>query len=428
MTGFSARLATVIAGLATAVALLAGAASASATTTIEGNGSTLQAFAQLKVFTPPFNAKGEGEVKYHESGSGPGLESWGVGGHAAEFNTYEYAGTDQPPNATQKSEIEKAAGGATVLSIPTLQAAVSLIIHVPTGCTSVQSKAKKNTTRLALNDATVEGIFKHSITKWSQIKDDGDTLLPLGCEGTSEITRVVRLEGSGTTAIFKKWMFQVNQAPVDGTKTWNNLAEEDKNLLWPEESEKLVKGKGNPGVVAGVEANAGSIGYANLANAYEAKFNGTGVESWAVVENKAGKKPKYASPEKPGRKEKVEGKKILAEGTSNCEGTVYVNGVGAKFPPKTTEEAWNEVSSTTEETNYPICGFTYDLSLHGFTSIEPKLQPTKEQVELVKKYFAFMVEDGATLLPGSDYLALPENAEEEKSVFKIAKKGVEKIS
>jgi len=166
-----------------------------------------------------------------------------------------------------------------------------------------------------------------------------------------------------------------------------------------------------------------------LANAYEGGFGSTGVMSWAVVENKAGKKPTYKSPEKPGPKKKIDKKKVVTEGESNCASTSYVNGLGEKFPPKSTEEAWNEVSAATSEPNYPICGFTYDLSLKGFSSIEPSLRPTTEQVELVKKYFTFMVTEGPKLLVnGTDYLALPENVSEEKNVLSIAKKGTEKIS
>jgi ABC-type phosphate transport system substrate-binding protein len=434
MTGLSARrLVTALAATsASALAfMLPGAATASAEVQIKGQGSTLQEFAQNETFIPRFNAKHEGEVlKYTGTGSGAGLEAWGNGGHKAEFNTWEYVGTDQPPNASQKTAIEKAAGGATVLSIPTLQAAVALIIHLPSGCTSVHSRAKKETGRLALNDATVEGIFKHTITKWSEIKDEGDELLPAGCEGTAAITRVVRKEGSGTTAIMKKFLYQINDEKVDGEKTWNNLAEENKNLNWPAETENLVRGEGSPGIVTTVAAEAGSIGYVNLANAYQGAFGKTGgVDGWAVVENKAGKKPTYANPEKPGGKIAKSHPKAYKEGTSNCAGTIYVNGVGAAFPPKTTEEAWNEVSSTTTEPNYPICGFTYDLSLKGFSSIEPSLQPTEEQVNVIKKYFTFMINEGAALFhENTDYEGLPTNSNPEKSVFAIAKAGVEKIA
>ena len=250
MTGQSARrIATALAvSSASALALLSGAASASATTKIKGTGSTFQSFAQKKVFIPAFEAANPGdEVEYVETGSGPGLESWGNGGHAKEFGTYQYVGTDQPPNPTQKATIEAAAGGAKLLSIPTLQGAIAIIYNLPPGCSSASSSAKKETGRLALSQPEVEEIFSRKITKWSQLVNHGDSFTPSGCEGSAPITRVVRLEGSGTTATFKKWLYQINPNPVDGSKTWNNLAEENKNLSWPEEGVELRKRQRQPG-------------------------------------------------------------------------------------------------------------------------------------------------------------------------------------
>ena len=230
MTGFSARrlASACVVSAASVVALVAPGAANAAPAPIKGQGSTLQELAQQNVFIPGFNAKSAkeaakgkplGEVtEYHGTGSGAGLEAWGNNGHAAEYNTWQYVGTDQPPNPTQKKAIETAAGGAIVLSIPTLQAATAIIVHLPAGCTSATSKNSKAPDRLMINNVTLEGIFAHTITKWSEIKDDGDKLLPEGCEGSTPITRVVRIEGSGTTAITKKYLYQINQAAVDGVE------------------------------------------------------------------------------------------------------------------------------------------------------------------------------------------------------------------
>jgi len=434
MTGLSARrLASAVAVSAvSAVAFALPAASASASTSIRGQGSTLQELAQNNVFIPGFNAKEATGLKdtvevYSGTGSGAGLEAWGNNGHPAEYNTWEYVGTDQPPNPTQKTAIETKAGGATVLSIPTLQAAVAIIIQLPEGCTSADSSDTKAPHRLVLNNVTLEGIFAHKITKWSQIKEGGDKLLPLGCEAAhEEITRVVREEGSGTTAILKKYLYQINSGAVDGVKTWNNLAEENKNLSWPEEGVNLVRGKGSGGVVTKVTETDGSIGYVNLANAYS-KFHGEGgTLFWAWVQKNgiATTKPSYENPEKP----KVV-KKVAQEGTSNCAGDIYVNGVGAKFPPKKTSEAWNEVSSSPKNKKYSLCGFTYDLSLNGFTKIEPALQPTGEQITEVKNYFAYMLGEGGAQFATNqqDYEGLPTNSNPEKNVKKIAEEGQAEI-
>lgn len=399
---------------------------------VRGEGSTLQELAQQKLFIPKFNEKGEGKVtEYRGVGSGPGLEAWGNNARdAGEFYSWQYIGTDQPPNPTQKAAIESAAGGAKLLTIPTSQAAVAIILHLPSGCTGVASSAKKQTGRLALDDATLEGIFRHTITKWSELTEEGDELLPSGCAGTSPITRVVRKEGAGTTAILKKWLYQLNIADIDGSKTWDTLAEELKNINWPAETENLVRGAGDQGVVSAVSATAGSIGYVNLANAYQGGFSKEGgIDSWAVIQNQAGKKFTYADPETPGKKVTVEGRKEATEGASNCAANQYVNGVATKFPPKSTEEAWNEVSTIPSEPGYPICGLSYDLSLRGFSLIPTLEHPTEPEVNLLRKYFTFMIDQGSSILKeGTDYASLPENAEEQKSVYLIAKKGAEQIS
>ena len=456
MTGFSARrLATMIA--VCSASLLAfmsiGAAGASATTTIKGQGSTLQEIAQNQIFIPNFNSTHVGQIEtYTGTGSGAGLEAFGNGSHACEEQIWEYVGTDQPPNAMQKKAIEEKCpatlgSGPTVLSIPTLQAAVAIVYHLPPNCTSVSSKAKKQTSHLALNGKTVEEIFAGGApegtghkTKWNELTDEGDALHGAGCETTHEIVRVVREEGSGTTAITKKWLNQINpttewkvpgfKAPEKEFQTWNELAENNKNLNWPNETAtNIVRGHNTSGVLAKVEATPGSIGYANLANAYEeGAFKNGGDLGWAVIENKAGKKPTYANPELPGAKIAKSKPKKYKEGLSNCANEIYVNGVGAHFPPESTEDAWNEVTATPSEPNYPICGFTYDLSLKCFSQLESAHRPTPAQVSLVEEYFKYMVKEGPTLIKsGSDYLSLPTNAEPKKNVRKIAEEGTEKI-
>jgi ABC-type phosphate transport system substrate-binding protein len=418
-------------------------ASAEETNKIKGQGSTLQEVAQHEVFIPGFNKLGEGEVtEYKGTGSGPGLEAWGANGHAPEFSTWDYVGTDQPPNTAQKAEIEKAAGGATVLSIPTLQAAVAIVMHLPKGCTAAKSKNKTSAHRLVLNNKTLEGVFRHTITKWSELKDDGDALTCASKEDEeAPIIRVVRLEGSGTTAITKKYLNQINkETAVDGELTWNDLAEENPNTKWPAEGEDLVRGKGSGGIVSTTADTYGSIGYVNLANAYASTcFRGPSCEVeiekgvkttlkggeggetfWAFVQNNGlAAKGTYQNPEKV-----VEGK----EGPSNCEGVEYVNGVGKTFPPKSTTEAWNEVTAKTKEKKYTLCGFTYDLSLVGFSKIPPAVQPGKEEVETIKSYFKFMVTTGAKELATFGYLELPTNKNAKKSVKKLAEEGAAKIS
>ena len=226
MSSFSARrFVTACAISAAAVAALAAPGAASANgpcegTEITGQGSSLQKLAQVNVWGPAFNTKCFGKAshvhEYNASGSGAGIKSWGASGGAANFEAKNaYVGTDQPPNALQKEEIEKSDtkkevnAHSTLLSIPVLQAAVPITVHLPAGCTAENEFGTK---RLDLKHATVESIFEGKIVEWKQIKDFGDKYLGAGCsiikpKAKVLFTRVVREDGSGTTATFKKWMY-----------------------------------------------------------------------------------------------------------------------------------------------------------------------------------------------------------------------------
>ncbi len=415
---------------------------------IKGQGSTLQELAQQNIFMPGFDAKAHtevGEVSEYQGTGSAGMAAWGLFSRSeAHFSAWQYVGTDQPPSPSQRKSMEEAAGGATLLTIPTLQAAVAIVIHLPKGCTAATSDNKKSSGRLVLDNLTLERIFRGTITKWSEITDDGDALTcETEAERESPITRVVSSEGSGTAAILKKYLYEVSEGEeVDGTATWETLAEEGVNTRWPHEETDLVRGKGENGIIAKVAGTYGAIGYANLANAYASTcFRGASCETeivsekvkatvtggeggeafWAFVQNNgiSTGKPKYEDPEKAGK----DGK----EGTANCKDDEYINLASVRFPP-TTEEAWNEVSTTAKEKDYSLCALSYDLSLNGFRLVPALIQPDEQEVALVKEYVTYMVEDGAKLLGDeTDYESLPTNSDPEASVLESAKRGAAKI-
>ena len=98
---------------------------------------------------------------------------------------------------------------------------------------------------------------------------------------------------------------------------------------------------------------------------------------------------------------------MSAEGNSNCEKVKYTNGKGKKFPPKHTTEAWNEVTTETKQTNYPLCGLTYDLLMHEYS----KSGESEGQAQTVRDYFNFVFGEepggGQALILNKDYLPLP---------------------
>jgi ABC-type phosphate transport system substrate-binding protein len=444
MTGLNVRgLAAALGATAiSAVAFIApGTASAACTgVSIKGNGSSLQAAAQQKYWSPAFNVKCEGtgheQVEYESTSSGKGLASWWVGHSSEKYKGFgannAFVGTDQPPNETQEKEInEKSVEPANkILSIPVLQAAVALPIHLPEGCTATSGKKGKGPKRLVLSDADLQAIFAHAITKWSQLPAFNDNaLVGASCDKEAPIIRVVRKEGSGTTAILKKFLFEINKSPVDGSESWNELAEKNENLNWPDETEGLVKAEKGSGIASTVASTAGSIGYANLnevrANTAFTPAGGGGEGGsifWPELQNKG---KKYQDPSTDGESNTA--------ASANCAAEAYVSlnktGKQGKFPPESTEDVWNEVTaSTVQKKSYSLCGFTYDVSLTDFAGFSESGSVTsKEEVETLKNYLSYVLTTGQGALSGNDFLALP-SGKKGGNVLKIAQEGVAKIA
>jgi ABC-type phosphate transport system substrate-binding protein len=409
---------------------------------IEGKGASLQKLAQQKVWTPAFKAganplacsgtQGTKEIRtvgYNSVGSGKFLESWGQETKTEAINfgpKNAYGGTDEPPSPAQKKEIETQAGGGTVLTIPVMQAAVTVSVHLPANCTVTGGPAGG---RLALKLITLEHIFRGVATQWKEVLN-GAKLTGTGCEtkGTTHITRVVREDGSGTTSLFKKFLNVVFGKEIEPGQTWKTLAEKAHNTTWPNEgADPVERGNGNGGVATKIETTAGSIGYVNLADARANKSftkptGGSGMARfWVKIENGKGT---YADPSTNEDGETA--------ANANCLGTLYINGK-KKFPPPTVTENWNEVSASKSQKNYPICGFTYDLSLTKFSAVKGSLEaPTEKSVRTAFDYLNFVLAGGAEggqtqIGENKDYLGLPESEEASKNVLKIARDGVKKI-
>ncbi len=210
---------------------------------ITGQGANVAKIAQQTVWDPAFNTsaskaacngtqgnKGKPVVAYTTSSAATGLESWGANKHVGTnfSSTNAFIGASEPPNATQKEEIESfqtTPFSQALESIPTFQTAIAVIVNLPANCVAT---SKKDKGRLELNNVTLEGIFRGTITKWSQINEDGDALSGAGCNAESAIIPVVRLDGAGTTHIFKKYLGLISNATFQDEKeanqTWNGTS------------------------------------------------------------------------------------------------------------------------------------------------------------------------------------------------------------
>jgi ABC-type phosphate transport system substrate-binding protein len=426
-----------IAAAVSSVALATlGAAGASAATqcsgaSITGQGAAVMKIAEQNVWGPGFHTStnaaacsgtqgggGEPTVAYTSSSSGVGLESWGVNKGVASFApTNAFIGTEEPPNPTDKTEIEanettKVAN--SLQTIPVAQESIVVIVHLPTGCTATNT-VKKNPFpgRLVLGNATLQGIFLGTINTWGQIKDGGDELSPESCDA-DPITRVVRLDSAGSTHILKKYLDLINSTAFETesatTESWGELAEGTGNTVWPKAEISVVRPSktGDSAEVAKVAETPGSIGYAGLADARaNAAFipasGGSGTSTfWTPIENNgtAVAKPKYADPSTNGEE--------AATANANCFDTKYTNGSGTKFPPKLTSDTWNTVTTATKEKNYPLCGITYELALSDYQAYPSGTEP---EAITVNNYLLFELNTetggGQALILGHDYEPLP---------------------
>jgi ABC-type phosphate transport system substrate-binding protein len=447
---FARRLvpACVLSAVGVAALAVPGAASAAPGTQCSGSnitaqGSSLQKDAQINVWTKQFNLAekskvacaggskqgtgGKPTVTYSSTGSGAGLEAWGVGGASPNYAANAFVGTDEPPNATQIAEIEAHETTLipqTVMSIPVVQESVALIIHLPEGCVA-ETKYKKEK-RLVLNNVTLEKIYRGTLKNWSEVTDDGDKIT--GCT-PGAITPVARFDQSGTTHIFKRYLHLINASNFTDEKSnstdWNTVSEGSLNTDWPQAA-NVVKpaAKGGGEMLAKVLATPGAIGYVNIAEArLNAKFvppaGGAGTNTfWAPLQNNGVEttgKLKYADPSSNGESATLD--------EANCKNIEYTNGV-EPFPPASVQEPWNEVTTRTIQKKYPLCGLTYDLA---FTSFGAYTGTTLGEATTVHDYLTYVVDSkgsgGQKVIANHDYLALPKG-----KVLEEAQKGAAKIA
>ncbi len=445
------RLVTALAGSVALIAALATPGVASASTQcsggpVTGQGANALKVAEVSVWGPGFNlgsnptacsgSQGSGETpkaSYTSTSSGAGGESWGLNGHSANFAPANaFIGTEEPPSVTQSEEIEKAGGAPlnTVLTIPVAQEAIAIVVHLPTGCLATSTSEPG---RLVISNSILEKIFQGTSTEWKNITGGGDKFLNNGTEkcpilgkgAKSHITRAVREDGAGTTAILKKYFFLTQKKAVDGTDTWEQLAGGTLNTAWPNESDTLLRVKGDSGLASKVATEPGTIAYVSLADARASNgftpSPGTGGPNtgafWLDVQRGTGV---YADPSTNGD--------VAAKANSNCENTTYTNGK-KKFPPPNTLENWSEVTTAVKETNYTICNFAFDLALDGYHNYP---STTAGEAETVENFLQFTLsnasEGGQQIILNNDYLPLPTSTEPKQNVLKIAQEGASKVT
>ncbi len=189
------------------------------------------------------------QVNYQSVGSGAGVEQFISG-------TVDFGASDV---AMKDEEMAKVSRGTLLL--PMTAGSIVLAYNVP----GVEG--------LKLSQANLGDIFLGNITKWNDpklVKDNPDVTLP-----DAPITVAHRSDGSGTTAVFTKYLSAISPE-------WKDTIGDGKSVQWPTSKGKFIGGKGNEGVTASVQQNEGAIGYVEYGYA---KNNGL---TMATLQNKAG--------------------------------------------------------------------------------------------------------------------------------------------
>jgi len=219
-----------------AASLLALTTLAGAETLINGAGATFPYPLYSKWFSEYAKIDRTVKFNYQSIGSGGGIKQ-------ITAQTVDFGASDK---FLSDNELKGAPG--KLLHIPTVMGAVVVTYNVP-------GVAKG----LKLTSEDVANIFLGKITKWNDPKianDNPGLKLP-----DKAIIVVHRSDGSGTTSIFTDYLSAVSNE-------WEAKVGKGASVKWP----IGLGGKGNEGVAGQVKNTQFSIGYVELAYAFENKL------------------------------------------------------------------------------------------------------------------------------------------------------------
>ena len=228
-----------------AACLMATASLAGAETLINGAGATFPYPLYSKWFSEYAKIDKSVKFNYQSIGSGGGVKQ-------ITAQTVDFGASD-----AFLSDKELAAAPGKLLHIPTVMGAVVVTYNLP----GVPKGLK-----LKVDD--VADIFLGKITKWNdpRIADDNQGInLP-----DKSIIVVHRSDGSGTTSIFTDFLSGVSSE-------WQTKVGKGESVKWP----VGLGGKGNEGVAGQIKTTQYTIGYVELAYAFENKL------PFATLKNKA---------------------------------------------------------------------------------------------------------------------------------------------
>ncbi len=294
-------------------------------------------------------------LNYQSIGSGGGIKQ-----HIEK--TVNFAASDKPMS---EAERELALG---TLHIPESIGGVVVVYNIP----EVPNKGLK------LTADVVSGIFLGEITRWD------DPAITAENQGLNlpdkEIVTAHRSDGSGTTFIFTDYLTTISP-------TWDEKIGKGKSVPWP----LGLAAAGNEGVAAIVKSTEYSIGYVELAYAFQ-----TGM-SYASVQN--AEKSAFIEP-------------------SLDSISAASSGVADTLPAA--KDSWVGVSlvNAPGSDSYPIASFTYLLVYDDLKSVTNNKEQAKAAIHLIH----WMITDGQEFSSSLLYVPLADK------VAELGKHGLSKVT
>lgn len=304
-------------------------------------------------------------VEYHNDFDNVNLnyQSIGSGGGVKQHieKTVNFAASDAPLTTNER------ALSPNTLHIPETIGGVTVVYNVP----------ELPNSGLKLTGKIISDIFMGKITKWNDpaIKDiNPGSNLP-----SKDILVAHRSDGSGTTFVFTDYLSKVDP-------DWDKQVGKGKSVPWP----MGLAAAGNEGVAGIVRSTQYSIGYVELAYAFQ-----TGM-TFAHVQN--GDKSKFVEP-------------------SIATITAATAGIANKLPAGDAD--WSAVSTVNAPgpDSYPISSFSYLLMYKDLK----ETSKNKEEAKAVLHMIYWMITDGQAFAPTLLYSPLPEN------VVELGKKSLSQV-
>jgi ABC-type phosphate transport system substrate-binding protein len=298
------------------------------------------------------------------------------------------------------------------MSFPVTGSSVSMAVNL----TAATCGGKPPPAAINMTAKEVSRLFGGDIATWNDSELVG-TNTGSGLENCkAPVIRIVRLDTSGTTNIFKQYLIR-----AENERSLQKCAELKKweayfktNTEWPGKQEpgkegtcseiKTPGGSGGKEVISLVKATEGSVGYADLADAVGQGLllpnveNSTKTEKFQAPNSGKAANCTYSVLSLPGA------------GTSDSVG-LNAEDNWANNNEENPGAPANHENATDLGAKYPICGITFDLVYTGLDNGEvanADSRLTADQRRTMYAYFTFVLSSAAQdLLSSNNYAPLP---------------------